>query len=93
MTRDELIQEAVKERIENQSKLDKIEQLERNIEAQAQEIKKFNKGFFIHFKFEGNKTTLNEIEKKIKLDNSIIRHLTVKYKSLDTEREFFNSKK
>tara|TARA_B000000565_G_scaffold189421_1_gene144322 strand:+ start:159 stop:482 length:324 start_codon:yes stop_codon:yes gene_type:complete len=59
----------------------------------AKKIKKFNKGFFIHFKFEGNKTTLNEIEKKIKLDNSIIRHLTVKYKSLDTEREFFNSKK
>ena len=59
----------------------------------AKKIKKFNKGFFIHFKFEGNKTTLNEIEKKIKLDNSIIRHLTVKYKSLDTEREFFNKKK
>ena len=56
----------------------------------AQKIKKFNKGFFIHYKFEGNKRTLNEIEKKIKLDNSIIRYLTVKYKSLDTENEFFN---
>ena len=32
------------------------------------------------------------MEKKIKLDNSIIRHLTVKYKSLDTESEFFNGK-
>jgi len=56
----------------------------------AQKIKRFNKGFFIHYKFEGNKKTLNEIEKKIKLDNSIIRYLTVKYKSLDTENEFFN---
>ena len=56
----------------------------------AQKIKKFNKGFFIHYKFEGNKRTLNEIEKKIKLDNSIIRYLTVKYKSLDTKNEFFN---
>lgn len=59
----------------------------------AKKIKKFNKGFFIHFKFEGDKKTLNEIEKKLKLDNSIIRHLTVKYKSLDTEREFFNKSK
>ncbi len=59
----------------------------------AKKIKKFNKGFFIHFKFEGSKHTLDEIEKKIKLDNSIIRHLTVKYKSLDTEKEFFNNKK
>ena len=46
----------------------------------ARKIKNFNKGFFIHYKFEGNKNTLNEMEKKIKLDNSIIRHLTVKYK-------------
>ena len=30
-----------------------------------------------------------EIEKKIKLDSSIIRHLTVKYKKLDTKNEFF----
>jgi len=59
----------------------------------TKKIKKFNKGFFIHFKFEGDKKTLDEIEKKLKLDNSIIRHLTVKYKSLDTEREFFNKSK
>ena len=58
----------------------------------AQKIKKFNKGFFIHYKFEGNKRTLNEIEKKIKLDNSIIRYLMVRYKSLDTKNEFFNNK-
>lgn len=58
----------------------------------AQKIKRFNKGFFIHYKFEGNKKTLNEIEKKIKLDSSIIRYLTVRYKSLDTKNEFFNNK-
>ena len=33
--------------------------------------------------------TLKDIEKKIKLDSSIIRHLTVKYKKLDTKNEFF----
>ena len=29
----------------------------------AKKIKKFNKGFFIHYKFEGSKETLREIEK------------------------------
>lgn len=55
----------------------------------ASKIKKYRKGFYIHFKFEGNNKTLNEIEKKVKLDPAIIRHLTVKYKKLDTENEFF----
>ena len=39
--------------------------------------------------FEGSKETLNEIDKKIRVDNSILRHLTVKYKKLDTKNEFF----
>ena len=55
----------------------------------SNKIKKYNKGFFIHYKFEGNNSTLNEIRKKSNLDNSIIRHLTVKYKKLDTKNEFF----
>ena len=55
----------------------------------ANKIKNYKRGFYIHYKFEGNASTLNEIEKKIKLDNSIIRYLTVKYKKLDTKNEFF----
>ena len=35
----------------------------------AKKIKNYKKGFYIHFKFEGNKKTLTEIEKKVKLDN------------------------
>ena len=58
----------------------------------ANKIKNYKKGFYIHYKFEGNKNTLIEIEKKIKVDGSIIRYLTVKYKKLDTKNEFFNSK-
>ena len=58
----------------------------------ANKIRNYKKGFYIHYKFEGNKNTLNEIEKKIKIDGSIIRHLTVKYKKLDTENEFFKEK-
>lgn len=52
-------------------------------------IKNYRKAFYLHFKFEGDKNTLDEMEKKIKVDRSIIRHLTVKYKKLDTETEFF----
>ena len=58
----------------------------------ASRIKNYKKGFYIHFKFEGNKNTLNEIERKIKVDGSIIRYLTVKYKKLDIKNEFFNKK-
>ena len=59
----------------------------------ARKIKKYNKGFYIHYKFEGNKETLEEIKKKEKTDRSIIRHLIVKYKKLDTKNEFFNKNK
>tara|TARA_B100000123_G_scaffold222106_1_gene170642 strand:- start:21 stop:344 length:324 start_codon:yes stop_codon:yes gene_type:complete len=59
----------------------------------ATKIKNFKKGFYIHFKFEGGSKTLNEIEKKIKVDSSIIRFLTVKYKKLDTKNEFFKKDK
>ena len=59
----------------------------------ASKIKNYKKGFYIHYKFEGGKTTLAEFEKKIRLDSSIIRYLTVKYKKLDTKSEYFNKTK
>ena len=59
----------------------------------ARKIKKYNKGFYIHFKFEGNKDTLQEINKKMKVDTSIIRYLTVKYKKLDIKNEYFTKEK
>ena len=55
----------------------------------ANKIKNYRKGFYIHYKFEGNSETLSQIEKKIRIDNAVIRHLTVKYKKLDTKSEFF----
>jgi len=55
----------------------------------ATKIKKYKRGFFIHYKFEGNKSTLNEIKKKIKIDRQIIRHLLVKFKKLDLKKNFF----
>ena len=59
----------------------------------ARKIKRYKKGFYIHYKFEGSKETLNEINKKIKIDSSIIRHLVVKYKNLDTKNEYFKKEK
>ena len=55
----------------------------------ANRIKNYKKGFYIHYKFEGNKNTLEEINKKAKIDNAVIRFLTVKYKKLDIKNEFF----
>ena len=55
-------------------------------------IKKYKKGFYIHYKFEGNGNTLDEMKKKLQIDSSVIRYLTVKYKKLDTKNEYFSKK-
>ena len=59
----------------------------------AKKIKAYNKGFYIHYKFEADSKTLEEISRNSIIDNSLLRHLTVKYKKLDTETEYFNEKK
>ncbi len=59
----------------------------------ATKIKNYNKGFFIHYKFEGNNKTIDEINKKVKIDSLVIRHLMVKYKSLETDIEYFSKDK
>ena len=56
-------------------------------------IKNYTKGYFLHFKLEGQKETLDEIRSKTKLDNNIIRFLTVRYKNLDLKTEYFNKSK
>ena len=60
----------------------------------SQRIKDNNKGFYIHYKFEGDSSTIDELKKNTLIDNSVLRHLTLKYKKLDTETEYFatNSK-
>ena len=84
-----LIRDKYNELINNSSgKVVKIE--EWGLLNLANKIKNYKKGFYIHYKFEGNKKTLDEIKKKIKVDTKIIRHLTVKYKKLDVENEYFN---
>ena len=46
-------------------------------------IRNYTKGYFVHYKLEGDKKTLDEIKSKTRLDNNIVRYLTVKYKKLD----------
>ena len=59
----------------------------------ATKIKNYKRGFYIHYKFEGNNETLDEINKKIKVDNLIIRNLIVKYKQLNLKDEYFKNEK
>jgi len=75
----------------NSGKVIKVE--EWGLLSLARKIKKYKKGFYIHYKFEGNKETLNEISKKIKIDSSVIRNLIVKYKNLDVKNEYFKKQK
>jgi len=58
----------------------------------AKKIKAYNKGFYIHYKFEAENKTLEEIKRKSVIDNSLLRHLTVKYKKLDVETEYIKEK-
>jgi small subunit ribosomal protein S6 len=55
----------------------------------ASKIKSYNRGFYIHYKFEAENKTLDEIKKTSVIDSSLLRHLTVKYKELDIETEYF----
>ena len=59
----------------------------------ARKIKKNRKGIFLHFKFEGKDTTVSDVEKKIAIDNDVIRYLTVRYNKLDLKKEYFGQNK
>tara|TARA_B100000700_G_scaffold325043_1_gene432749 strand:+ start:1738 stop:2058 length:321 start_codon:yes stop_codon:yes gene_type:complete len=59
----------------------------------SRKIKKNRKGFFIHFKFESKDKSIKEVEKKIAVENNILRYLTVKYDELDLKKEYFGQNK
>ena len=59
----------------------------------ATKIRSNRKGIFIHFKFEGKDKIIKDIEKKLSIENDIIRYLTVKYDKLDLNKEYFNFNK
>ena len=55
-------------------------------------IKKNKKGNYIHFKIKGPNKIVAELEKNEKIDNNLIRHLTVKVKKFDLKTEYFSKK-
>ena len=56
----------------------------------SHEIKKNRKGNYIHFKLEGSGLTVSELEKKEKIDNSLLRFLTIKVKKFDLDKNYFS---
>ena len=56
-------------------------------------IRNNRKGIFVHFKFESDSKVVNDIEKKLSVDNKIIRYLTVKYEKLDLKKNYFEEGK
>ena len=52
-------------------------------------IKKNKKGNYLHFKFKGKGKTIKELEKSEKIDKNLLRFLTVKFKKLDLETDYF----
>ena len=59
----------------------------------ANKIKQYKKGNYLHVKFEGSGKTIEKLEKNEKIDNSILRFLTVKVKKFDLENLYFIEKK
>ena len=55
----------------------------------SQEINKNKKGNFIHFKLKGSGLTISELEKNEKIDNNLLRFLTVRVKKFDLDKNYF----
>tara|TARA_B100000945_G_scaffold297279_1_gene276239 strand:+ start:324 stop:650 length:327 start_codon:yes stop_codon:yes gene_type:complete len=56
-------------------------------------IKNNKKGIFVHFKFESDYKAVDDIEKKLSIENKVIRYLTVKYKKIDLKKNYFEESK
>ena len=56
------------------------------------EIKNNNKGFYFHIKFEGIGKTIEELVKAEKIDEKLLRFLTVKVKKHDLKTNYFEKK-
>ena len=58
----------------------------------SRNIKNNRKGFYFHIKFEGEGKTIEELEKLVNIDQTIIRFLTVRVKKHDLETNYFLKK-
>ena len=55
----------------------------------SREINKNKKGNYIHFRLKGSGLTVSELEKNEKIDNNLLRFLTVKVKKFDLDKNYF----
>ena len=53
------------------------------------EINQNKKGNYIHFKLKGSGLTIFELEKNERIDNNLLRFLTVKVKKFDLDKNYF----
>ena len=74
----------------NKGKIVKIE--EWGLRNLSYEIKKNKKGFYYHFKLEGVGETIDQLEKAENIDESLLRHMTIKVKKNDLETNYFEKK-
>ena len=74
----------------NSGKIVKIE--EWGLRSLSHRIKNNRKGVYFHLKFDGVGKTIQELEKIENIDDSLIRYLTVKVKSHNLEKNYFEKK-
>ena len=55
----------------------------------SREINKNKKGNYIHFKLKGSGLTISELEKNEKIDNNLLRFLTIRVKKFDLDKNYF----
>ena len=55
----------------------------------SHEINKNRKGNYIHFKLKGSSLTVSELEKNEKIDNNLLRYLTIRVKKFDLDKNYF----
>ena len=55
----------------------------------SHEINKNKKGNYIHFKLKGSGLTISELEKNEKIDDNLLRFLTVRVKKFDLNKNYF----
>jgi len=77
--------------IEKSGKLIKTEKW--GLLSLSRKVKNNRKGIFVHFKFESDNQVVRDIEKKLSVENKVIRYLTVKYKKLDIKNNYFEESK
>jgi|TARA_B110000438_G_scaffold154225_1_gene148169 small subunit ribosomal protein S6 len=56
------------------------------------EINKNKKGFYYHFKLEGDGKTIEELERAENIDDMLLRYLTIKVKKNNLDTNYFEKK-